>query len=100
MSSQYITYKEAIATLPSPLLFLDLESLDKNIEWVAQNSGNKKIRIATKSIRSIELLKRIHEKNSLKICFYFSRIILTFTELMGNFNLVSNSGEQHLFLKF
>jgi D-serine deaminase-like pyridoxal phosphate-dependent protein len=63
MSSQYITYKEAIATLPCPVLFLDLESLDKNIEWVAQNSGNKKIRIATKSIRSIELLKRIHDSH-------------------------------------
>lgn len=42
-----------------PVLFLDLQSLEKNIDWIAKNAGEKKIRLATKSIRSVEVMKII-----------------------------------------
>jgi D-serine deaminase-like pyridoxal phosphate-dependent protein len=56
---------EAIAREPLPLAFVDLEALDRNIEKIAApaRARNKKLRVASKSIRSIELLRRIVEKS-------------------------------------
>ena len=59
MKDLYNDYLTALNHPGSPVLFLDLSAFEKNVEWVKKNSGNKKIRIATKSIRSKEMLKRI-----------------------------------------
>lgn len=63
MIVQYQNYAQALSEVHNPSLFLDLEAFYKNLNWVISNSGNKKIRIATKSIRSIEILKKIHHSN-------------------------------------
>lgn len=57
--SLYREYLQALANPGSPVLFLDLEKFEKNISWVKENAGGKSIRIATKSIRSRDVLKRI-----------------------------------------
>ena len=64
MNQQYKNYTEALAEVSAHSLFLDLNGLRNNIQWVVRNSGNKKIRIATKSIRSPEVLKLIHESDT------------------------------------
>ncbi len=63
MMNQYKNYLQALKDVPNPSLFLDLEAFYKNLNWVISNSGDKKIRIATKSIRSVEILKKIHASN-------------------------------------
>lgn len=63
MNDKYQNYLQALSEVPAHSLFLDLDSLEKNIRWVADNAGAKKIRIATKSIRSVEVLKLIHDSN-------------------------------------
>jgi D-serine deaminase-like pyridoxal phosphate-dependent protein len=55
----YEKYKAALINEPSPCLFLDLDAFETNMNWAIQNAGSKKIRIATKSIRSVEVLKTI-----------------------------------------
>jgi D-serine deaminase-like pyridoxal phosphate-dependent protein len=50
--------------LPAPGLFLDLEALENNINWVIKNSGNKSIRLASKSIRSRAILEMLLAKSS------------------------------------
>jgi D-serine deaminase-like pyridoxal phosphate-dependent protein len=45
--------------LSYPALLLDLDALDQNCKRVAEKANGKTIRIATKSIRSIPVLKRI-----------------------------------------
>ena len=60
MNNLYSNYVQALKAVPAPALFLDLAAIHKNIEWVTKNAGTKKIRIATKSVRSLEILKLIH----------------------------------------
>lgn len=57
--SLYSRYLEALNYPNTPKLFLDLVALEKNIHWVKENAGSKSIRIATKSIRSKEILRKI-----------------------------------------
>lgn len=42
-----------------PLLFLDEKSFNANIQWVLNQTKNKTIRVATKSVRSVEVIKKI-----------------------------------------
>jgi D-serine deaminase-like pyridoxal phosphate-dependent protein len=57
--NMYQHYIKLLGKLTSPTLILDLEAMDKNIAWVVSNSPQKKIRIATKSIRSKDIIKKI-----------------------------------------
>lgn len=57
--SDYATYKAIFKGIPMPCAYLDLDSLDRNIRDIAQAAGTKKIRIASKSIRSVDVLRRI-----------------------------------------
>ena len=59
MIHQYQNYLQALKEVSNPSLFLDQDAFHKNLHWVISHSGDKKIRIATKSIRSIEVLKKI-----------------------------------------
>lgn len=45
-----------------PFAWLNIEALDHNIAYVAQACGTKRIRIATKSIRSVTALRYIAQK--------------------------------------
>lgn len=62
-SSAYTTYRDAIEGLRLPLAFVDLDAFDANIAYVAatQKASGKTIRVASKSIRCIELLQRVFE---------------------------------------
>lgn len=59
MKNLYHTYLRILNNPGSPVLFLDLAAFEKNLTWIKNNSGNKKIRIATKSVRSKMILKKI-----------------------------------------
>lgn len=49
--------------VPLPCAFLDEVALEKNIQSIIELSGNKKIRIASKSLRSIPVMKKILAAN-------------------------------------
>lgn len=46
-----------------PFAYLDRDLLDRNIQDIAREAGSKKIRVASKSIRSVEVLRRIFASN-------------------------------------
>ncbi|WCH46055.1 amino acid deaminase/aldolase [Lysinibacillus sp. OF-1] len=51
----------AFNDLERPFAWLDLDALDKNIRTVQEACGGKQIRIATKSIRSVEVLRYVQK---------------------------------------
>jgi len=59
----YTVYREAIEGLRLPLAFVDLDAFDANIAYVAatQKTSGKTVRVASKSIRSIDLLRRVFD---------------------------------------
>lgn len=59
MNELYLQYCEALKGEQAPSLFLDLAAFEFNMDWMLKNAGQKKIRIATKSIRSVEILRMI-----------------------------------------
>ncbi len=59
MNATYDDFKKALSGDSSSKLILDLKAFHQNMDWVLKNAGDKKIRIATKSIRSSEILKKI-----------------------------------------
>lgn len=54
-------FEEAFHGLERPFAWLDLNAFDANIEYVASKT-NKPIRIATKSVRSTQLLRYIEDR--------------------------------------
>ncbi len=60
----YIQVKKCIEGLRLPLAFVDLEAFDHNIAYVAatQKRTGKTIRVASKSIRCLDLIRRVFEK--------------------------------------
>ena len=56
-------YLKALNNPTTPVLFLDEANFLKNCQWVTDNAGSKKIRIATKSLRSKTILKKILSLN-------------------------------------
>lgn len=65
MSDLYTEYLSALNYPGVPTLFLDNHAFKKNIQWVKENAGQKKIRIATKSIRSRSVLKDILKSDTI-----------------------------------
>lgn len=53
---------KAYANLKRPFACIDMEAVDWNIGMVNRLTGNKKIRVATKSVRSVELLRYIADR--------------------------------------
>lgn len=64
MKKTYQKYIEALKGSAAPCLILDLDYLDHNIDWSLGSSGDKKIRLATKSLRSLEVINYIQKKSS------------------------------------
>ena len=59
MRERYQQYKIAFAKQPMPFAFVDMDLLDANITQVLTRSGDKKIRVASKSVRSVAILRYI-----------------------------------------
>jgi len=55
----YTYYKNALQETPKPCAFVDLALFQQNAMDIAASSNAKPIRIASKSIRSVDLLKKI-----------------------------------------
>ncbi|WP_430109690.1 amino acid deaminase/aldolase [Paenibacillus sp. B1-33] len=55
----YRYYKEVCTGLTMPFAFIDLDLLQQNIQSVLHRANGKKVRIASKSIRSVDVLRRI-----------------------------------------
>lgn len=55
-------FDKAFQHLERPFAWLDMQALDTNIKFINQRVRDKKVRIATKSIRSIQVLNYIYEK--------------------------------------
>lgn len=59
MTRNYQYYKEIFEGQPMPYAFVDLDLFDANAFALKQRAGYKKVRIASKSVRCVALLKRI-----------------------------------------
>ncbi len=55
----YMYYKEIFDGHPMPFAFIDLDLLDQNIRQIAARARGKQVRLASKSLRSIAILRRI-----------------------------------------
>ncbi len=55
----YVYYKEIFDGYPMPFAFIDLDLLDQNIRQIAARARGKQMRLASKSLRSIAILRRI-----------------------------------------
>jgi D-serine deaminase-like pyridoxal phosphate-dependent protein len=55
----YAYYKALLKGRQMPLAYVDLDLFDQNVKSIVLKAGSKKIRIATKSVRVPELIKRI-----------------------------------------
>jgi D-serine deaminase-like pyridoxal phosphate-dependent protein len=55
----YAYYKEIFKGRPFPFAYLDLDLLDHNIRQIASRAHGKRIRLASKSLRSVAVLRRI-----------------------------------------
>ncbi|HEY1388044.1 MAG TPA: hypothetical protein VGF38_05825, partial [Ktedonobacterales bacterium] len=55
----YGYYRQAFAGRTMPLAWLDLNLLDENIRAILGRAGSKNVRIASKSVRSVAVLRRI-----------------------------------------
>jgi len=62
--SKYHRYKKALEGKSYPLAYVDMELLDQNINDILKRSANKKIRIASKSVRSVHILDYILNYNT------------------------------------
>ena len=55
----YAYYKVALAGRRMPCAYLDLDLLDTNVQAVLGRAGEKTVRLATKSLRSVAVIRRI-----------------------------------------
>lgn len=56
---RYSVYRELFGGISMPLAFVELDALNRNAGRVAEATGDRTVRVVTKSIRSVELLRRI-----------------------------------------
>ncbi len=64
LKERYESYKALFEKERFPLAFVDLDAFDRNVAYVAhtQKKTGKTIRVASKSIRSLDLIRRVFEK--------------------------------------
>ena len=55
----YVYYKKIFEGYPMPFAFIDLDLLDQNIRQIAARARGKQVRLASKSLRSIAILRLI-----------------------------------------
>ena len=59
LKRDYAYYKRVFAGQRMPFAFVDLDLFDANIAQIVARAGEKRIRVASKSVRSVALLRRI-----------------------------------------
>jgi D-serine deaminase-like pyridoxal phosphate-dependent protein len=57
-TGDYAYYRQAIAGRALPLAYVDLDRFDQNADLLAALAGGKPVRLATKSVRCVALLRR------------------------------------------
>jgi len=62
LPADWLRYRSALSTEPLPAAIVDLEALAANVDALVAAAHPKPLRIATKSIRSPELVRRILER--------------------------------------
>lgn len=55
----YAYYRQVFSGCPMPFAYLDLDLLDQNIRLTVVRAGEKRVRLASKSLRSVSVLRRI-----------------------------------------
>ncbi len=55
----YAMYRRVFSGQPMPFAFVDLDLFDQNVQTVLAMAGTKRIRIASKSVRSVTMLRRV-----------------------------------------
>ncbi|MFN3429446.1 MAG: amino acid deaminase/aldolase [Candidatus Sericytochromatia bacterium] len=55
----YAAYRDALKGRLLPAAFVDLDGFDANVAAIARRAGSKPVRVATKSVRCVALLRRI-----------------------------------------
>jgi len=58
MSASYDTYRSALAGRRLPAAFVDLDALDANLADLRRRAGGLPIRLVTKSVRCVAILRR------------------------------------------
>lgn len=62
--SDYAYYREIFAGRAMPFAYLDLDLLAENIRQVLARAGEKRVRLASKSLRSVAVIRRILEADA------------------------------------
>jgi D-serine deaminase-like pyridoxal phosphate-dependent protein len=62
----YPYYREIFRSRPLPYAYLDLDLFGENIRQIAAKSGGKRIRVASKSLRCVEAIRRVLDA---EVCF-------------------------------
>lgn len=55
----YDYYRRALLSVAKPCAFIDMDALEYNINTIIKKAGHKKVRVASKSVRSVDVLKKI-----------------------------------------
>jgi D-serine deaminase-like pyridoxal phosphate-dependent protein len=63
MNRSYQQYKQIFKSQQFPLAFVDLDLLDNNINTILERTHRGNIRIASKSVRSVEILQYLFSKS-------------------------------------
>ena len=58
-ATDYLRYSTVLQNQSTPCAFVDLDRFDENARALVQRAGNLKIRVASKSVRSLALLQRV-----------------------------------------
>ena len=64
MNDRYAYYRELFKGRPKPFAFVDLDHFDGNVRTILDRAGGMPVRVASKSLRCVALLKRIFAASS------------------------------------
>jgi D-serine deaminase-like pyridoxal phosphate-dependent protein len=65
-ADDYAYYREIFQGRPMPFAYLDLDLFEENIRQIAAQTGGKRIRVASKSLRCVTAIRRVLEADA---CF-------------------------------
>src|SRR5579883_487696 len=58
-AGDYPYYREIFRGRPMPFAYLDLDLFEENVRQIAAKAGGKRIRVASKSLRCVQALRRV-----------------------------------------
>jgi D-serine deaminase-like pyridoxal phosphate-dependent protein len=62
----YDAYRTALADVPLPAAFVDLDALERNVEAVQDRAAGTRVRVASKSVRCREILDRVTDADGVR----------------------------------